>query len=429
MLIYGLSEANKMKKLSKEERIRRGKEVYKSLGDLTSIGKIIERLKNFYFYSVVMENHKYRLYIQQCGQFLKSLALTVQGIEYHEIAKECLVSHATIGNWLRGQKPYLMLLAQSIPSEKPPKGKWLPLRMKIYAKPIDFILVPERIGNYNDIIFVLQQMNTRVPLKTKEKALGYIIGMLLSDLSKPKGYAISNQALLALTRRYEWNLKIGNSLCIYFKTLCINAKRIKDNTELRKRDPHGEFRWISEKTPFIRWLLHVCLALKKHEVTTFDKVKMGWILDAPMVFRKAFTQGLCDGDGSAHNYRRIEISCSPNQKFIVELLKTFKIKSRIDGDAVVIINNMSLLKAARIPIFKYAEGRTIKLNKIVQMIENPQKSGNGSDIRIRRKIIELKKQGYPAGVISEAIFDEFGIGVHPSSINKTFKTFIHPNEI
>lgn len=108
-----------------------------------------------------------------------------------------------------------MLLLQSIPQKKPKYGKWLPLRISIYAKPIDFLLVPEKIIDYSDILFVIKQLNKKTTLILKEKALGYILGMMISDLSKPKGYAISNQALLALTRKYEWNLDIGNSLCLY----------------------------------------------------------------------------------------------------------------------------------------------------------------------------------------------------------------------
>jgi len=416
-------------KLPKKERIRCSKRIYKSLDGLISIEKLMGCLKNYYFYTEVKQNPNFQKYLQQCKQYLKAIELAINGVNYKEISKLCVVPLPTVNGWLNGRKPYLILLSQSLPIKKPPYGKWLPLRIKTYAKPIDFIIVPEKISNYNDIVFLLKQLSIEDDLESKEKALGYVMGMLVSDLSKPKGYDISHQALLALTRRYNWNLEIGNSLCLYFKKIGIKAKRIKDNDKIRKREPHGTFRWISEKTPFITWLIRVCLGLKKNEVTTFDKVNMKWILKTPTTFRKAFIQGICDGDGSAHNFRRVEISCDPNQKFIIELLKTFKIKSRIDGDSVVIINNTSLLRASEIPVFMHAKGRVHKLDKIRKMIQNPQKPGNGSNVKIRERIIELRKQGYSAGTISETIFDEFGKGIHPSSIYRTQKTFIHPKQI
>lgn len=239
--------------------------------------------------------------------------------------------------------------------------------------------------------------------------------MILSDTSKPEGYSNSNQCLVSLTRKYSWNLNIGDNFCKYFKSLGIKAHRVKDNDRLRERAPHGEFRWISEKSPFNFWILKTCFGFTRKQRTTFNAIKSDWIINSSYEFRKAFLQGLCDGDGSAHNFLRVEISCDPNQKFIVSLLNTFNIHSYIDKDAVCVSNFKSLLKCNSIPIFKYAFGRLEKLKKISKIVGN-KKNVNYSK-QLKETIISMKKQNYSGGQISEYLFDTLNVTVNPNYIN------------
>ncbi|MBI2106462.1 hypothetical protein HYT57_00615 [Candidatus Woesearchaeota archaeon] len=325
------------------------------------------------------------------------------------------------GHAYERSKPHLVLLTSSIPPVKSRSNwRWLPLRNRIHHQPIDFIEVPLKISSYHDIQYVLRQLHPIGGYKSidKEEALGYILGMVLSDTSKPEGYSNSHQCLVSLTRKYIWNINIGNRFCKYLQALGIYAHKIKDNNKLRKRAPSGEYRWISEKSPFISWLLRTCFGFSRSQRTTFDKIRAHWILHSSYNFRRAFLQGLCDGDGSAHNFWRVEISCDPNQEFVLELLDTFNIKAYIDKDAVCIAHFDSLLACQTLPIFRSALGRLKKLQKINKMIKNKTIIYSNE---VKEKILTLKKQSYSGGQISEYLFDSQGIGISPNTINYLYR--------
>ena len=413
--------------LSEKKRVKRLCILFKELDGLISLKMIIKRLKTYYFYNELTQNSYYNYYLSNCKNYFSFLKLAKKLIKSKEIDGILNLPKNTSNRYInRRSKPHLLLLALSMPKKKPMQGcKWLPLRNKMHHTPVDFIQAPLKINSYEDILFVLKQLNPFKGYETidKETAFGYILGMMLSDTSKPEGYSNSNQCLISLTRRYSWNLDIGNNLCTYFRALGIEAHRIRDNDKIRDRAPYGEFRWISEKSPFNMWMLKTCFGLNREQRTTFHAINANWIISAGYEFRKAFLQGLSDGDGCAHNFLRVEISCDPNLKFVVSLLKTFNIKSYIDKDAVCVSNFDSLLKCNSLPIFKYAYGRLEKLNKISKMIKN-EKCVNYTK-SLKRIIFLLKKQNYSGGQISEYLFDTLRITVKPDYINTVYRKHIH----
>ncbi|MBI2084847.1 MAG: hypothetical protein HYT70_04545 [Candidatus Aenigmarchaeota archaeon] len=383
------------------------------------------RLKNLYFYSDLTSGEFYAIHMKRCKNYFLVNKLRKKGFTYISIEKRLKLPRNCVNRYLNKSKPYLYVLASSIPNCRLNiRHKLLPLHSKKGGHAyFDFIKVPMEIKFYDEIIFILKQLGNRNKnVGLKEKALAYILGMMVSDTSKPLGYRFSNQCLISLTRRYDWDLDIGDNVCKYFITLGITAHRIKDHVDYRERAPYGEYRWITEKSPFIRYLLQSLLGLDINERTTYDKVKMKWIFSCPKSFIIPFLQGLYDGDGSTHNFWRIELSCEPNQQFIIKLLRKLNIDAYLDGDAVSIHNRKSILTAEKISIFKYAKGRKNKLKKLVSMIEN-YKSIEEIDMKVKEMIMYLKKRGVSGGNVSEYVFDNFKIGVTPNSINHLFRKF------
>tara|TARA_Y100000310_G_scaffold68970_2_gene64292 strand:- start:1428 stop:2564 length:1137 start_codon:yes stop_codon:yes gene_type:complete len=370
---------------------------------ITSIKEVQQRLSTLYFYKKLIKSPHYPLHLKRCKK--------------HFSSKKS-----------KKHKPYLLWLALCVPPKKLKKGyKFLPLRGRkggrIYT---NFIEVPMKITSYSYIIQILEQLkslsNKQCSLKEKEKSFAYILGMMLSDTSKPEGYRFSNQCLVSLTRKYDWSLAIGNEVSSCFNKIGIKAHRIKDNTKLRPRAPNGEYRWISEKSPFITYLLETCMGLKPKQRTTYDKVSMDWLLSSPSHFLISFFQGLSDGDGCAHNFWRVELSCDPNQQIIVKLLKKLSIRSYIDTDSVNISHYESICKAYSLPIFLNAESRLKKLEKVTCMIKS-RKFLKELSLDLKNKIILLKDEGLSAGQISEQLYDEMQIGVHPNAINSFYSNY------
>jgi len=396
-----------------------------------NIKEMNRRLKTIYFYEDLVKSEYYSLHMKRCENYFKFIKLKGKilnkkfGKSYKATEKNLELPQSCINGYLRGRKPYLYLLASSIPNLKIGKSfKFLPLNSKKGGHSYsNFIKVQLKINNYKDISFIINQLgSSNQKIKSKEKAFAYILGMMISDTSKPKGYRFSNQCLLSLTRKHKSNLRIGNNLCKFFNLLGIKANRIKDDSKIDKRHPNGHHRWITEKSPFIKFLIMTCLGMKEWERTTYNNVNMNWLFDSPKYFLVSFLQGICDGDGSAHKFWKVEISCDPNQNLFIKLLRKLEINSYLDGDAISISEENSIRNSLKLPIFLNAEWRLKRLKKIVSMIDKRKRMKDLND-EIKEKTLELKSKGMSGGQVSDYIFETLEIGVHPGSINSLYKRF------
>ncbi len=390
-----------------------------SANEINSIKELLNRLKKLYFYEDLISGEFYTTHRTRCKNYFKVTNLKNKGLSCAQIAKKLRLDYNKVRNNLIC-KPYLILLAESVPNIKIKKrNKLLPLHSKQGGHTYNsYIEVSLKINSYKEITYVINQLGkNNSNHKLKEKALAYILGMMVSDSSKPKGYRFSNQFLLALTKKYDWSLKIGNFTSKNFNYLGIKAKRIKDYNKIEKRRPFGLYRWISEKSPFIKFLIKTCLGLKENEGTTYNNVRMNWLLDCPTKFLISFLQGVCDGDGSAHNFWRVEIACDPNKELFIKILKKLKIHSYPDGDAVSVSNEESILNALKINIFLKAEGRKRKLKRLAKMIKK-RVLIRDLNPKIRNKLIILRRKGMTGGEISDYMFDKLGIGIAPYSLYK-----------
>ena len=127
---------------------------------------------------------------------------------------------------------------------------------------------------------------------------------------------------------------------------------------------------------------------------------------------------LNDGDGcAAIKSWEITNACRPNQEFVQKLLKTFNIKSRISGPKVVIEVKESLMRAAKLCIFRHSKGRVEKSFKLLGMLQTSKYLHKHPDYKeVINRVFELNDQDYKAGQISVRIFDEFHVGIAPRRV-------------
>lgn len=338
-----------------------------------------------------------------------------------KVSKLVGIPRSTIYHWEKEDNlPVILNIIKEMPNKKLKEGyKWLPKLMMPRGKPKMFIEAPEKIRSYADIIHTLRQFNSKNFIDL-EKNFAYLLGIMISDGDKQSVSNYSKVCRLRLSKKYFWSSKVGKAFCESLNSLGFRAWRGKDSKPFESH-PNGFYNWTSEASPFFTWLTKACLGLKDGELTSYHKVKMNWITESPMYFRKCFLQGLFDGDGSASlGGWYISNSCHPNQDLIKEILKTFRIKCHINSDGVVISENRSILTASKIPLFKNATGRLTKMLDLCEMINNSARIREIDD-KIADRIRILANNGLKSNSISERIFYEYKKGIRPSSISRFIK--------
>jgi hypothetical protein len=392
------------------------------------------RLDNFYLIHRITENPNFGAWMKFLRNYFIAMELLASDRKPRKVSDLLGVKESTVKYWLRGQAPYLVRLASQIPLEKPaPNYKWLPLFINNRWQYVDFIQVPARVRDYGDILKVLEQLKKvesnemrelgkRFEDIDKEFALGYIIGLMISDSDKDSCKTISTRLRLGLSKKTMLNLNIGEAFCYCLGMLGIVAKRFKDGKSSRKA-PNGRFIWRSQYSPLISWLKEVCLGLNQKETTTYTPVKCDWVLKTPANFRTAVLNGIYDGDGCAYiRGWQIANACGPNQIFLQKLLDTFGIRSNIRGPKVLIETKDDLRKASQLCVFKFALDKRDKTKTLIKMLENSKyiHSRKDYDLIIER-ILRLHKAGYKPKDIPLKVFDEFRIGIHPRRIYTILK--------
>jgi len=405
-----------------------------SMMSLNSYKEAEIRLYNFYLIDRVKENPHFEAWMRFLQNYFIAMKLLTKDIGPREVSDLLGVKEGTVKSWLRGQVPYLVILASQVPSEEPALNyRWLPMFIDNRWRYRNFIQVPIRLEKYVDVLKVLKQVKEiesgkmRVFKKKfrgidEEFALGYILGLMISDSDKDSQNTISTRLRLGLSKKDRSNLNIGEAFCYCLGMLGITAKRFKDGKASRKA-PNGRFVWRSQYSPLISWLKKSCLGLNRKETTTYTPVKCDWMLKSPENFRVAILNGIYDGDGCAYiRGWQVTNACGPNQIFLQKLLDSFGIRSKIRGPKVVIETKDDLRKASRLCLFKFASERVDKTKSLIKMLENSKyvHSRKDYDLIIER-ILRLHKAGYKPKDIPLKVFDEFRIGIHPRRIYTILK--------
>jgi transposase-like protein len=396
---------------------------------IRSTGNVKRRLGAYYLTPLHKRSPEHERRLAQCEVYFRALQMLKDGGCYLDVARGLGVHHSQVSRWLDGHRPDLVDLACRIPNPSPGAGsKWLPLWMDQAFRPRDFVQVPTHIGNHIQIRKLLDQLksldNDRMaqlrkdlgPLN-KEDALYYLLGLIVSDFEKNRPRTSSTELALNLSKKYSWSEQVGQAACYYFGQLGIYANKAKDRDS--SAGPKTCHSWRSRKSPLITWITRTCLGLQEHECTTYYPVKADWILKAPSNLRKAFLQGLNDGDGYATiKGQSIGNACGPNVSFVKALLKTFNIQCTDDGQRVRIHSQEGIVRAAELPFFRYATGRQRNADKLADMMHarQQQRSTNMDSLEILEVMVQLRKEGLSYGEVAERLFDQFGVSLDHSTV-------------
>ena len=423
--LYRLTEAA----LSKTKAQTRLAELHKENTNLQSLADVQKRLHTYYPHSLLETSSHYSKWIHQTEKYYAALELLKDGGTFADIARILKMDERHCKRWFTGEHtPKLVQLARHIPHETPQPGyKWLPTKLAAGQgfKPTNFINVPKHVTHWNQIRTVtdqLHKLNTPQmhqwhqqfgPITT-EHAFAYILGMLLSDASKPKNSRSSAGFSLGLSKSYHWSKQVGEAVCYYLGHLGIEAKRTKDWENNRN--------WFSGHTPLIPWIMQSCFNIKGNETTTYNQINAGYLFKAPKVTRIAFLQGVTDGDGIiSTKWEQLGISTISNQTFLKEFLQTLNIESAIDKDRVRIQRD-SFKRATNLPFFRHATGRQEHAEKLVEMTKTHiQNRYKPVPKEIEDEICNLRIEGKSCGEITEIIYDKYNLSYNHYKILRIIK--------
>ena len=314
--------------------------------------------------------------VGQLTKFCEFLKLPLQmGVK--EVARELKVHRSTILMWTNGtDQSYLVRAADTALHTEPKPGCKL-LSMRLVAggnKQEGWIHAPTTIRNYQDILAVLDQTRPLdqtysraesfgIPRDAVDKMrpylLAYLLGMIVGDSGKQGGKQVRFASMrldLHLSKKHETNHRLGDFVCLCANSLGIPMEKMRDKPPTgatrRSKNPTAAYRWTSESSPLLAWMFSVCLGLDWDQLTSYDQVKMEWILDSPAEFRKGFVQGLADSDGTVRPYT-VEIASVPNSEFVAKLLRGLGLGSAhsIKEDDMLMRVSLKSADAASLPIF------------------------------------------------------------------------------
>jgi len=127
--------------------------------------------------------------------------------------------------------------------------------------------------------------------------------------------------------------------------------RIRDGPP-RNRDPHGMYRWMSYFSEVFVWFHTACLGLEKEQLTSYDPVRMDWLLTASPDSVLWFLRGIADSDGTVNvRNKTVEITSEPNGPLFAKLFATVGVRSSIYKSKGYDCVSISVSDAATVQIF------------------------------------------------------------------------------
>ncbi len=314
---------------------------------------------------------------EQLAKFCRFVGLHHEGKGVAEVAEALGVHRSTVAAWRRGSdQPYLVRLAAFATGSPPRPGfRLLPLHLASgAAEQSGWVQVPESLSKYDDLLAVLRQLQPLHGTPEAAAALGidrtsfeamrpelfaYLLAMMAGDSSKSGGSQerFASMSLdLQLTMKHADNERLGTFVCMCANSLGIKMGRIADKAPSgatrRGRSPSAAYRWTSERSPLLAWMFSTCLGLRWWERTSYDQLRMEWILHAPREFRLRFAQGIADSDGSVKHHQVI-ITSVPNTEFLARVLRSVGVASAhaVEEGGRSLRVYVQSREAARLPLF------------------------------------------------------------------------------
>jgi len=359
------------------------------------------------------EPHPYEL--ARYPLFVAALCLHNEGKSPTDISRATGVNVSSVREWTRlRQKPKLAHFLSLYLQLGKPKPSWVWLSVNNtsgHAIPLGPVVeVPERISEWSDVSHVLTQLT---PLPTTEKRFsreylfGFLVGMVIGDSAKSRSKNWHRHLGLVLSKKYKTNEKIGQFTCECAQSVSLRMHRITDQPRPGHK-PHGFYEWVSQASPLVDWIFNVCMGLKDGERTTYDAVKMDWVLDAPEEFRRGLVQGIAESDGSVSiASQTVEFWIGPNWDWFKGVLLTFNVRSFRNREALSVTKSQISILGKIPPFSSYLRtARFLRFEKLV----SANHVGRGKRIPIEiRDFITHNCRGMSIPRLSELVVDEFGV--------------------
>ena len=178
--------------------------------------------------------------------------------------------------------------------------------------------------------------------------LGWLVGDAGKNFSDKHPWA---RVELDLSRKYPQNLQLGNFVMSCISLVGIHCGRIRDGPP-RNRDHHGMYRWMSYFSEVFVWFHTACLGLDKGQLTSYDPVRMDWLLTASSDSILWFLRGIADSDGSVNvRSKVVQITSEPNGPLFVKLFATVGVHATIHKSKGYDCVSISVSDAAEVRIF------------------------------------------------------------------------------
>jgi hypothetical protein len=233
------------------------------------------------------------------------------------------------------------------------------------------LTLPNKIENASDFensVLAIRKAYTGFPgdrrfLNLMYYFLGWLVGDAGKNFSDMHPWA---RVELGLSRKHPQNLELGNFVMGTISLLGIAGGRIKDGLP-RTSEPHGSYRWMSYFSEVFVWFHTACLGLERDQLTSYDPVRMDWLLTASSDSILWFLRGIADSDGTVNVRNRVvEIISEPNGPLFARLFTRVGVHATIHKSKGYDCVTVSVSDAARVRIFnpKVETHRGILLSKL-----------------------------------------------------------------
>jgi hypothetical protein len=304
------------------------------------------------------------------------LGLKKQGVRDSDIARALRTNN--VSKYLSGEKKSFLthLRAEYDRLGPPSEGrKWLPLRMKPRGTPnADWIQVPPQIRTFSDIVSVLDHLKPTQANSTMMTQFGYrSIDELIQDRTNHFGFFVGaklGDAGKQLRGEFRFpSMRVSMTLSMAkpnserfneFTALSANNALGLEMHRIADQPPSSSggmtrdacFRWITPVSPIITWVFRVVMGFERGELTTYNKMRADWLLDAPRSFKVHFLQGLAESDGWVNpGTDNVIIVASPNESLLSRLLSSLDIPHMFDRQQKVNIVKFETEKGLQLPAF------------------------------------------------------------------------------
>lgn len=387
-------------------------------------------LDNFYGLNISQKD------VKRFEDFVKIAKLKTKGYSPTKISRLTNISKSTIDKWLFNYSlpPIVRIFQHSTQLGYQKNRQWLSInstRGGLFTGP--WILVPNKITTYNDLLLVINQLKPLRNIckrykqfksidleKKKPNLFAYLLGMLVGDASKSgiqRKHRTTRRISLSLTQAYKTNLQLGEFTSFCASYLGLRMNRIKD-TPKGKENKNDFFRWNSQSSSLIEWIFNVCLGLDDHQLTTYDPINVNWILSAPEDFRTCFLQGIADSDGFVDLQAcQVGIITHPNTKIIKKVLESLSVNSnkRIFPESLEGLM-ITIEDAYKLPVFNPFV-KSYRFQLLEKLAKAKRIKGHWSEW-LSDKVDFYLKSGFRGTQVVEKILNESNILIRTKQIYK-----------